>query len=97
MGRGAGKGNLISDSGGSWRHGRGSHTSFCGQRGEWEGGARDHYASEIRMDPEEKTGNCPHQSKIKAFFLTINAGFIASGWAWHCGPIGHALHLHSLV
>ena len=49
------------------------------------------------MGTEEKTGNCPHQSKIKAFFSTINAGFIASGWAWHCGPIGHALHLHSLV
>ena len=24
------------------------------------------------MGPEEKTGNCPHQSKIKAFFVTSN-------------------------
>ena len=34
--------------------------------------ARDDYArviSDQRWPPEEKTGNCPHQSKIKAFFL----------------------------
>ena len=23
----------------------------------------------VKVAPEEKTGNCPHQSKIKAFFL----------------------------
>ena len=48
--------------------GRGSHTSVCGGRWVWSGRARDHYAIATGSTVVEKTGNCPHESKIKAFF-----------------------------
>ena len=48
--------------------GGGSHT-FFGQ--DVSGGARKHYAIEIRKLPEETFSSCPLQSNFKAFLLTI--------------------------